>query len=469
MSICGEKILFFFLLFFGVKALYAQQNGLSNQYLLNGYYFNPAFAGKSNEINGLLGYRKQWVGFKGAPTTKYFSINSSVKENMGIGAAANIEEFNIIEKFSARISYAYKAKLSDNHLIAFGLDGTYQENRLKAADIDVDFGNDPLLLSSTFYRGSTFDANFGIRYQFKKFELGMAGINIFQQKSVLKSENNNNQSQYLNIRHYNISASYELNVLENALQLTPFVFGRYAEKTPFSIDGGVKAAWKNAVWLAMAYRTNHTLIGSLGVNIADYVQIGYSYDAGFGTDISTFYKNTHEVYVGFKIGYKSETKSAADFKQTLALEMRADSLANELNKKDLEVKQMNENLANKELEYKNKLKSIEDERKDDVLINSESKDQVNDTTKEIGADFVTMDQLHKGHYIVVKSFLNKEFALNAMTEIKTKGYQPLLVYNKSRGYYYVYIEKLDNLQSALKELENIKNAGFKDAWLYLHQ
>lgn len=474
MRLKNLHIFIFVASFWGLNEGFSQQIGLTNQYLLNPYYINPAYSGTQDGLQGLLGFRKQWMGFKGSPTLKYFSLNSSIYKNMGLGASVNIEEFNIIEKLNTRLSYSYHLKISDNQVLSAGIDITYRENRLNAANLNIDQLNDPFIQNNTFYRGNSFDGNAGLLYKFKGLEVAFTALNLLERKTSLSSETGN--SIYSSKRHFNAFVSYDWKVQEK-LNLNPFGLVRYAINTPASIDGGLKAEWNNRIWLAMAYRNNQSFIGSVGLNIADYFQIGYSYEAGYGTDISSFYANTHEVYLGFTLYAKPQKKldlltTEEPFKK------KVDSLAQAMDAKELEIQKINESQAEKEKKLNDQLKKLEDENNElktkAIEVPAKTKEPENKASEpavkeSVESDFVTMDKLEKGHYIVVKSFLNKEFALNAVNEIKEKNYKPFLVYNKSRGYYYVYIEKLENLQSALKELDNIKKAGFKDAWLYLHQ
>src|ERR1700754_613062 len=61
--------------------LQAQQKPHYSQYILNNYILNPALTGIENYTDIKLGYRSQWTGMPGSPTTSYFSIHTPLKKN----------------------------------------------------------------------------------------------------------------------------------------------------------------------------------------------------------------------------------------------------------------------------------------------------------------------------------------------------------------------------------------------------
>ena len=58
---------------FGLKA---QQRMQYSQYLLNGYFANPAAAGMEDHMDLKTSYRYQWVGFDGAPQGLYATFHT---------------------------------------------------------------------------------------------------------------------------------------------------------------------------------------------------------------------------------------------------------------------------------------------------------------------------------------------------------------------------------------------------------
>ena len=67
--------------FFSICAtqLRAQQIEQYTQYVFNHFSVNPAVAGSKDCIDVRLGFRKQWVGFPGAPTTGWATVQGTIR------------------------------------------------------------------------------------------------------------------------------------------------------------------------------------------------------------------------------------------------------------------------------------------------------------------------------------------------------------------------------------------------------
>ena len=59
---------------FFTPQLKAQQDPMLSQYMFNGLYINPAYAGSHKYWSSTLSYRNQWVGLEGAPSTAIAAV-----------------------------------------------------------------------------------------------------------------------------------------------------------------------------------------------------------------------------------------------------------------------------------------------------------------------------------------------------------------------------------------------------------
>ena len=57
----------------------AQQIAQYTQYVFNHFSVNPAVAGSKDCLDVRLGFRKQWIGFPGAPTTGWASLHGYIR------------------------------------------------------------------------------------------------------------------------------------------------------------------------------------------------------------------------------------------------------------------------------------------------------------------------------------------------------------------------------------------------------
>ena len=60
----------------------AQQDPMVSQYMFNGLYLNPAYAGSHDYWSSTLSYRNQWVGFEGAPETEIAAVDGRIADKI---------------------------------------------------------------------------------------------------------------------------------------------------------------------------------------------------------------------------------------------------------------------------------------------------------------------------------------------------------------------------------------------------
>jgi type IX secretion system PorP/SprF family membrane protein len=103
--------LFFLMLF---KA-YSQQEAQYGQYVFNGLYINPAYAGYKDEIYFQAFFRTQWTGIKGGPRSLSVSIDAPLADRkLGLGAIISTDKIGAQTSLNAMGNLAYRIKLNDD-------------------------------------------------------------------------------------------------------------------------------------------------------------------------------------------------------------------------------------------------------------------------------------------------------------------------------------------------------------------
>lgn len=462
-----KRIIYIYFICLAVRPVFAQQLGLSNQYVYNPYAINPAYAGEKNALQILGGHRKQWIGFEGAPTSKYLSVHSPLNTKMSVGVMANTQERGLLRAFNISATYAYHLQLNTAHHLSFGLSPVYREKSFDFSAIQVDDINDASLSSQTFDKAKNFNAEFGVKYQWEALNVGLSVQNILSSRA--KPENL--PSFYQDAMEIHALAMYRYSLKSNNIGIKPVIRYIIAPKKSSLLDVGLGIDYQDKIALVSSIRSNGSWVFLLHGEVSKKIQLGYSYEHNSFAG-TTYSPATHEFYLGYTLGskkvntddsYKADLEKALTEANQLKYQTQHDSLANLVQSQQSEFSQ-------KEQAYEQRIKELETVQSapsTDSTPNTEKNTSVNESTADVPVK--TIDQLSKGHYVVVKSFFSKMDAQQSLLEITSKGYSPFLVYNKNRGYYYIYLEKFDQLSTALKELENIKTAGFKEAWLYLHQ
>src|ERR1044071_3742807 len=117
-----KKLRNIFILLVLAGELSAQHSSLTSNYLFNVFAVNPAYAGQKKALDINLFYRKQWVGFSGAPQN--ISILSSMEikpENLSIGMQFDNDQIGLTKTNSLKLALAYRVKIARKHTISFAL------------------------------------------------------------------------------------------------------------------------------------------------------------------------------------------------------------------------------------------------------------------------------------------------------------------------------------------------------------
>src|SRR5690606_11238212 len=98
-----------------------QHTPLTTQYLYNGLLINPAYAGSRDALTATASYRRQWVGFEGAPTTQVLSVHSTLNAKpLGLGLVVHNDRIGVTRETGVMSNYAYRMRLGPGKL-ALGL------------------------------------------------------------------------------------------------------------------------------------------------------------------------------------------------------------------------------------------------------------------------------------------------------------------------------------------------------------
>ena len=175
----------------GIFSSHAQNQLHLSQYMLYQPMLNPASIASYDNLNGALLYRKQWVGFTGAPTVEGVSFNAPLKgKRHFVGFSLFNDKISVNKRMDIVATYAYRLPLTDHSSLSFGLSagiGTLQSN---LADVALVNPSDPVFTGNT----QNFVApqfKFGIYYFTKKFYAGFALPRLLDNKLIYENDYKN--------------------------------------------------------------------------------------------------------------------------------------------------------------------------------------------------------------------------------------------------------------------------------------
>lgn len=293
-----NKILRYFFLVLCLTGLYGilhgQQISLNNQYLVNKYSLSPAYAGSNGNFESFVAYRKDWLSVEGAPESRGINVNGGIFNNMGVGGTIISDQIGIFRTFSTSLSYAYHLKIATVQSLSFGISAGLLENHINLSSSTVQAA-DPVILNNQNVKAMTFDATFGILYQYENLNFGIVLPRLLESKI----KNENDEELYQIARHYRIHLSYSYNINRN-FEIEPFViFTMTGNSGPF-FEIAPMVKYKQQVWLAATYRKGNSIAMSIGGVPYDNFVVNYSYE--FGQGIMSSSSGTHEISIGYLIG-----------------------------------------------------------------------------------------------------------------------------------------------------------------------
>ncbi|RYF25581.1 MAG: type IX secretion system membrane protein PorP/SprF [Flavobacteriales bacterium] len=313
-----HKIILFVLTIFSLVAK-GQQDAQYSQYMFNGIYINPAYAGYKEELNLHSFYRNQWTGIKGAPVSMSLAVDAIANDgNVGLALQIASDKLGAQSSLSAYANYAYRLRVGNSEssrlalgvgigAIQRGFDGNMLDP-LDPGDAGVPVGRVTSLLP---------DARAGIFYSDDRWYAGFSVDNLVAQYTV---KQNNDVAFYLTPKaHYYLTGGVLLPINET-VQLKPSFLLKDDRGGPTSLDVNAFVLLADKIWLGGSYRTavklydkNHlqtdldkknSIVAMTEIFATPRLRIGYAFDYSL-SELSGYSGGTHEISIGFYIKPKN--------------------------------------------------------------------------------------------------------------------------------------------------------------------
>lgn len=304
------KSIKFILLFCLANPCFAQQDAQYSQYIFNGIYINPAYAGYRERININATYRNQWTGIEDAP--KSFSLAADAllpNERVGLSLIVNAEQLGAQKNISAFANYAYRLPMNEEETskLAFGLGVGVRQSGLNGNMLNPRDLEDNYIPIGTIKQVLP-DLHAGIFFSTPKMYLG-ASVNNLIGKYILDKKSL--EYNFPTPRpHYYLTGGVLIPLVEYAIDFKPFFLIKDDIKGPTVVDINAFFLFKQMVWLGAGYRTgvklydkpalqgdfnnNNALIGMAEVFVSQRLRLGYSYDHSTSR-LAGYAGSTHEI------------------------------------------------------------------------------------------------------------------------------------------------------------------------------
>lgn len=225
------------------------------------HIWNPAFTAPDASIDYSLYYRKQWVGFEGAPNTAVASVEIPFSGlNMSAGGVLISDWTGQINKTGVQLNYAYKIKelLNRDDQLSIALNGFFYQFRFDATTVETTTPDDPIV---SVNRQSKFIPSFGAGLAYFSSTKEYDGENLFYvgfssmqllATNILLAEGNAQRE-----RHYYLNMGTKLFGYNHYIE--PSFQVNYVNPSIIYYLIAAKYEMREAFWMGLSYSSINNL------------------------------------------------------------------------------------------------------------------------------------------------------------------------------------------------------------------
>ncbi|MBM77198.1 MAG: hypothetical protein CL846_01830 [Crocinitomicaceae bacterium] len=400
------NILTLLLIVFFSTVNYSQQNAYVGHYTVNPFLLNPSLAGE-NSSKLFLNYRKQWVGFLGAPETQNITYDSPFKKKkIAFGFRFTNDITNIVGYSAGFFTFKYKINLTKNQNFNFGISAGAVQNRINFNELIADSPNEATLFNSNQNSGG-FDMNFGFAYKWGIFTLGGVGYNLLENKVQYSNNYNEQDLVFSYIRHFNAHAQLDFNLNKKGVKMSPIFLMRSTQGMQPQYDGNLLFDFNSKFLMNLNYRHEIGYGLTMGTVIENRFTVAYTYEMS-SNNLQNESSAYHEFSLIYKLGNASNGSGNAELQkiknQNIKTLEKTDFLEANVKKLDKDAKKQKELLKSyidglqvlRDSIAKDKKELKEFISSETKKINSQLSNKDTSSNSEfLNSDFVSKDELNK--------------------------------------------------------------------------
>lgn len=315
----NKKIITILLGILSLGAL-AQQDAGFSMYFFNPLYINPAYAGSREVFSGALVDRSQWAGMPGAPTSQALSIHSAIPNSrVGLGLQIYNDKLGPMKNTGITLTYAYHLPINKTTKLSFGLSGMVNNVRMGWDQINIQDNNDNSFVGNNT---STWvpDVNAGLYLYKTRFYLGVSANHLVQSKfNFTNTVADDNLAKFY--RQFYLTSGVVIPI-SKSVDLRPSILLKYVQAAPLLGEIDATFIFFKRLYVGAGYRTDkriniqgmdNMLIGIVQFEILNSLRIGYSFDYYLARTGGYNSGGTHEIMLGWDIGYNKTKMSSPRF------------------------------------------------------------------------------------------------------------------------------------------------------------
>ena len=321
-----KKLLVLFCLTLCFVAARAQQDAQFSQYIFNGLYINPAYAGYKEDMYLNSAFRSQWTGLTGAPTTLSIAADGTIADGkVGLGLMIQHDQIGAQSNLAAYANYAYRIQIGEqeNSRLAFGLGAGFVQNGIDGTKLNAVQANDNYIPTG-FQSVILPDARLGIYYSNDRFFIGASADNLVAH--LVHPATTSALLIPVPVVHTYFTTGALFDV-DYETKFKPSILIKDAPGAPTSMDINAFILLKERLWLGGTYRTAidiynkpnlqsgmlkaSAMVAMAEFFVTDTFRVGYSFDYSL-SKLGSYGYGSHELSLSYTIksnAYKDKTRN----------------------------------------------------------------------------------------------------------------------------------------------------------------
>lgn len=258
--------------------------------------YNPAAAGRSDQLSINAAYQSHATGYDDAGGTMYAGADMAFqigKTRHGVGAIFQNDEIGLFSNKRFTLQYSYHFQLWGGRL-SIGAEADMLQLSIEGSKADLEDASDPAF-PTTDINGSRIDASAGLWYQHKRWYAGL-GVQHLTAPEITIGETNKYQVERL----YNFTAGYNIRFRNPLFTIAPSAMLRLQGRE-FRADLTARLIYareKKRIYGGATYAPQHSVTLFVG-GMFHGVDLSYAYEAntsGMGLEAGQ-----HEVTLSYRL------------------------------------------------------------------------------------------------------------------------------------------------------------------------
>lgn len=276
----------------------AQQEVMVSQYMFNGLFLNPAYAGSHGYLSSSLLHRAQWMQVEGAPRTSMMALDGSLMNgSMGLGFTMVHDQIGVSRDLDIATHYAYHLKLGEQSRLSFGLRAGVSIYSARLSQLTYWDSNDQVFMADILNQ-PVGKFGFGMYWYDRTAFVGISVPTIHAADQRIL--NRMSAADHYFKQHYYLHAG-KVWPLSEVLDIKPSVLVKYLPNAPVQADVNCNVLYKERIWLGAGYRSGDAVVAMVEYQVNPQLRIGYAYDMTTSR-LRTYSHGSHEVMLGLDFG-----------------------------------------------------------------------------------------------------------------------------------------------------------------------